>query len=71
MIWDIVDVQDTWDDAIEAINDAIMRKALEAGIRKDQLKFDLPHIADMGYIYVNGTLCLKCKENFACEKHAL
>ena len=35
LIWDIVDVQDTWDDAIKAINDILMKKAVEKGIYKD------------------------------------
>ena len=35
LIWDIVDVQDTWDDAIKAINEVLMKKAVQKGIYKD------------------------------------
>jgi hypothetical protein len=35
LIWDIVDVQDTWDDAIKAINDVLMKKAVAKGVYKD------------------------------------
>ena len=28
LIWDIVDVQDTWDQAIERINEALLAKAV-------------------------------------------
>ena len=33
-IWDIVDVQDTWDSAIESVNQAITKKAIELKIIK-------------------------------------
>ena len=54
-------MQDSWDVAMKAINDAILRKAMEKGIKKEQAVFNIPHIQDMGYIYINGTICLKCK----------
>ena len=34
LIWDIVDVQDTWDTAIDNINEAVMKKAIANGIHK-------------------------------------
>ena len=38
LIWGIVDVKDTWDQAIESINDVINSKAKEIGIVVGQNK---------------------------------
>ena len=70
LIWDIVDVQDTWDTAIDNINQAVMKKAISNGIKKEQFKFAVPDIQDM-LVYHNGTICKKCRLNFYCEKHKL
>ena len=51
LIWGIVDVNDTWDQAIESINDVSNLKAAEIGIvvpsRKDSTKFREFQIQDM------------------------
>lgn len=66
-------MQDTWDDAIQTINDAVMKKAIENGILKselDKFKFQVPNIQDM-LVYHNGTICKKCRKNLWCEEHRL
>ena len=47
MIFDLEDIQDTWDDQIIRINDAYRRKALENGIIKKAFEFKNFDILDM------------------------
>ena len=73
MIWDIVDVNDTWDSAIEDINEAVKNSAIKNGLIKstlDRFKFKVPNIQDM-LVYHNGTICKACRKNMWCEKHRL
>ena len=73
LIWDIVDTQDTWDQAIESINQAILRKAIENGISlngQSNYKFQTLNIHDM-YVLQQGKLCTRCKVDKWCEKHQL
>ena len=47
MIWGIFDTMDTWDQAIDSINQAINRKAKELAILNPQPKFKTFRIRDM------------------------
>lgn len=61
-------VFDKWDDAILRINKAVVRKAEQSGMSKDNLvKFKEFNILDM--YTVKGSACYYCKKGLNCPKH--
>lgn len=73
LMWDITDLQDNWDGAIDDINNVINERALKLGISKNHhknFKFKEFNIKDM-YYAKNGTICFHCSKGIDCKRHAL
>jgi hypothetical protein len=73
LIWEITDLQDTWDTAIDDINKVIKERAIKNGISKEhhkKFKFKEFNIKDM-YYAKNGTVCFHCSKGLECKRHGL
>ena len=70
-IYGMEDQQKLWDDAIERINDRVIARGIEIGI-KEYKKFDFEefYIQDM-YKTAKGMVCFKCRRGVYCEIHKL
>jgi hypothetical protein len=71
MIYEIIDVQDTWDGAIQKINETLMSKAKENGIpRSDSAGFQFKEFDFATSQRKDPKACQECLRNLMCRTHA-
>ena len=72
-IYALEDIQEDWDEGVNAIDQAAAKKMVEYGIDKkkfDNYQFNEFDIQDM-YTLADGTLCRACAKGLKCKKHEL
>lgn len=62
------DINDTWKDETNRINERIKQAALKNGVTVKQFNFAAFDIADM-YRTKDGQICFNCMKGKRCEKH--